>query len=1112
MKKLNLNAIRLLGVMVLLFIALPISAQYTVSIQNKTISQAIKIIESTSDYRFFYADTLPGLNRKVSFSAANESIESILTKLLKGTHIVYQIQTEKQVVLSAKGASSPSVKKTGTNISQSASSTFTLTGQVVGTDGEPLVGVTVLSTDTKKGTTTDIDGNYTITLDRPQSLSFNYIGYEAKIVNVDKTKTLDITMSDNNIVLNDVVVVGYGTQKKANLTGAVQSVNSNDLMRRNVSTASAALQGMVPGLTAVQSSGQPGADNASLKIRGLGSLNSSTAPLILIDGVEGDMNRIDLNTVESITVLKDAASASIYGSRASNGVILVTTKRGAKGKVKVSFNGYAGFNTPTTLPEACNAIEYMQSVDVARVNANQEPLYPKTIEIYQNGGVDNIHYYDTDWRGLVIKDRGWQQNYSVGVSGGNDVISLYASAGYYKHEGLIDNNNFSRTTLRVNTDTKINKWAKLGIDVGIRQANVKSPVMATPTSIIGKALTMTPIMSGINADGTYGYGINGTNPIAMAQSGSTSNSTAPEYSVRATLTLTPFEGMNIFGAYIWKRNDSETNAFVTPYKVYENGVSMGEFPTYGSSKSEQRTKSITKQFNLQATYEKTFGNHYLKALLGFQSEEMNYSYLLAGRKNYNYEGYEELVNGDASTMSNSSAKYSWALLSYFFRVNYSFKDRYLLEVNGRYDGTSRFRPDQRWGFFPSVSAGWKISEESFFESAKDIVNNLKLRASYGELGNQAINGYYPYASSIGSLTDYGYWFDKELSTGVAQIQLANTLITWEKSKQFDIGLDGALFSNRLTFGFDYYIRNITNMLQQFPVPMFVGMTAPWKNAGSMRNKGWELNLGWQDRVGDVNYYIKANLSDVKNKVIDLYGKEYVGSTTITREGDQYNSWYGYIADGYFQTQEEINSSPIYGGNVNNVKCGYIKYRDISGADGTPDGKIDSYDRTILGNPTPRYEYGLTIGGDWKGFDLSIFFQGVGKKDVYYAGSGARALTGNYTIYKHQLDYWTADNTNATYPILLEDPNGTNPNNMISSFWVKSGAYCRLKNIVLGYSLPKNIVKKATMTNVRIYASAQNLLTIKNNFYKGFDPENSIGSGASCYPLNKTFIFGINVEF
>lgn len=992
-----------------------------------------------------------------------------------------------------------------------AQGNIVVSGLVQDDKGEPVVGASVRTSDGSSGVITDIDGRYSLKLNKAATVVYSYVGTETVKFKVSKSCEKNVTLQGTS--LDEVVVVGYGTQKKVNLTGAVQSVNSNEILRRSVSNGSSALQGLVPGLTAVQSSGQPGNDQSSLRIRGIGSLNSNVAPLVLIDGVEGDMNRIDLNTIESISILKDVASASIYGSRASNGVILITTKRGETGKIKLSFNGYMGWNKPTTLPETTNAIEYMQAVDKARANANKDPLYTAAIEIYKKGGVDNINYYDTDWRSQVIDGSGMVENYSISASGGSKDLKVFASAGHYKQKGLISNNQFDRNSARLNADMTVNKWLRIGLDMSCRQATALAPILASATTLIGYSLIMTPIMSGVNADGTWGYGINGTNPIAMSHmSDCVSKSIAPEYIVRPSIIITPFKGMTITGSYSWKRNNSETKAFVTPYNTYENGVYKGAFPTTGSSESEERSKFTLKQYNLQATYENTIGKHYFKVLGGFQSEEMNNNYLITARKNFYYDGYTDLVNGDAATASNSSARTSWASLGYLYRVNYTFDNRYLLEVNGRYDGSSRFQAGNRWGFFPSFSAGWRISQEKFFEPLRDKIDNLKLRASFGILGNQSISGYYPYSAAVGSSTAYGYWFDKEFSAGVAQIQLANPDITWEKSRQFDIGLDVALLNNRLEVTFDWYTRRIYDMLQQFQVPLFVGMTSPWKNAGSMRNNGWELSVSWNDRIGDVRYYVKGNLSDVKNKVLDLYGKEYVGSTTITTEGEAYNSWYGYVADGFFTSREEIDSSPVYGGNPANVQPGYIKYKDISGPDGVPDGKINSYDRKIIGNPTPRFEYGLTLGAEWKGIDFSALIQGVGKKDVYYSGSGARALTGNYTIYKYQLDTWSEDNPNAKFPLLLEDPNGTNPNNIISSFWVQSGAYCRLKNLVLGYTFPTKLTRKISIQRVRIYATAQNLFTIKHNFYQGYDPEASISSGSVMYPVNRTFLFGLNVEF
>lgn len=987
---------------------------------------------------------------------------------------------------------------------------FTVTGTVTDNAGEPLIGVSVKTVKSNVGVTTDIDGKYSITLQSPAELQFSYVGMKTQTVKVSRGGKYDITLEQAANTLDDVVVVGYGTQRKVNLTGAVQSVTSEDILRRSVSNGSNVLQGVVPGLTAVQSSGRPGADNASITIRGRGSLQSSTSPLVLIDGVEGDMNRIDLNTVESISVLKDAASASIYGSRASNGVILITTKRGTSGKPKVTFNGYVGWNKPTEVPDAVDAIGLMEAIDIARQNNDQSPLYTETIETYRTEGADQITRYDTNWREGIMKSSALVQNYSLGVSGGIKNLSVYAGAAYYDQEGLVANNSFKRYSIRLNSDLRVNDWIKIGVDMNVRQAEVKAPI-GDLSALIGYAMTFQPIWSGINADGTWGFGLQGNNPIAAIHDGGHSNSVAPEYNVKTTLTLNPFDGLTILGSYNWKRNDGRTSTFANTYQEYEYGALMGTFPSAVKQARESLTTSVFKQYNLLATYEKTIADHhYLKVMAGFQQEDYNYNSIDAARKNFKYEGYYDLVNGDETTATNSSYRYSWAIMSYMFRINYSYHDRYLIELNGRYDGTSRFKKDKRWGFFPSVSAGWRISEEEFFKPATHIVNNLKLRTSFGRLGNQSINSYFPYVSAISPNTAYGYYFDGGFTPGAAQTQLANPLITWEKSTQYDIGLDWSLLNNRLSGGFDYYVRHISDMLQKFPVPEFVALSEPWQNAGSMRNNGWELSLEWNDRAGDFNYYARFNLSDVRNKVLDLYGNEYKSGNTYTAAGLPYGNYYGYVADGFYQNQEEIDNLPAYG-ERKNIKPGFIKYKDISGPDGVPDGVIDGNDRDIIGSPTPHYEFGLTIGGDWKGIDLSLFFQGVGKKDVLYTGAGARPFLGNGTIYKHQLDTWSEDNPNATFPLLLIDNSGGLANNMTSSFWIQSGAYCRLKNLVLGYTLPSKITRKALIQRMRVYGSAQNLFTIRGkNFYKGFDPESS--SGASCYPLNKTFLVGLQLEF
>jgi len=992
-----------------------------------------------------------------------------------------------------------------------------VTGTVIDSFGEPIIGANVVVKGTTIGVITDLDGKFAIHVPSDNSvLDISYIGYKTQEVPVSGKNVLTITMEMSAEALDEVVVVGYGTQKKANLTGSVQNVTSADLTRRSLGNTSTALQGLVPGVTVVQSSGQPGADGSKITIRGTGSLNSSTDPLVLIDGVEGDLNYIDLNAIESISVLKDAASASIYGSRASNGVILITTKRSKEEGIRVSYNGYVGINKPTEMPEAVNAVQYMEAVNVARANANIDPQYSQElINQYKTEGADNFYRYDTDWRKEIIKDLALVHNHSVSLSGGSNKISYFANAGYYYQDGQISNNDYSRMTLRMNTDAQITSWAKLGLDVSIRQSKEQRPSQEGPKGIISKAITFAPVFSGINSDGTWGFGQNGDNPIAISKDGGIYNEKKPELGIKGFLQINPFEGFDALVSYSSRREEIRADSYVKAYDTYESGVFKTTFPTTGSSKAESNREKIYNQFNLQASYEKTIARNYFKVLAGMQTEELNDRWFSAGRSGYDFAGFEQLNHGDVSTATNSGSYQEWALLSYFGRINYAFNDRYLLEFNGRWDASSRFMDGHRWGFFPSASAGWRISEESFFENIKNTVDNLKIRASYGTLGNQDIRTndasktpiYFPYAASVA--TGAGYWFDKTLGTGVAQWQVANELISWEKSTQLNIGLDAGLFNSRLALTFDYYIRNITQMLQQFPIPMYVGLSSAWENAGSMRNRGWDLSINWRDRIGNVDYYVTGNLSDVKNKVTDLFGNEYIG-TQATFEGHPLRSWYGYVSDGYFQSQEEIDAYPVYGGNKDNYQPGYIKYLDISGPDGEPDGVIDDHDRTIIGNDFPRYEFSLHLGANWKQFDISASFQGVGKKDVLLWGYGARPFYVGRTILKNQLDYWTPENRNAEFPILLIDGSGTNPNNIVSDFWIKNGAYMRLKNLVIGYTLPKSLLKKMKIEHLRLFANGQNLFTI-HNAYKGFDPENEVNSG-SFYPVMQTFTFGIDIRF
>ena len=516
-------------------------------------------------------------------------------------------------------------------IAQAQGASYKVSGIVTDENGEPLIGASVTADKGKTGVTTDIDGKYVITLQKPSTITFSYVGYESAKQKVSGAKTLDVSLRTSDNILDEMVVVGYGTQRKVNLTGAVQNVTSKELVTRSLGSGSQALQGMIPGLTAVIASGQPGADGATMRIRGYGSLNSETSPLVLIDGIEGDIDRIDVNTIESISVLKDAASASIYGARAANGVILITTKRGTEGRPKITFNGYVGWNKPTALPKPVATWRYLDAINQARLNNHQDIAYDEeTIDMYRNGQVDNMSAYDTDWMGLVMKENAMVQNYSVSVSGGTKNLNVYASAGYYKQDGMIHNNSFDRMSLRINTDLKINEYVRFGLDMNMRQAKAQNPTGEAMTTLIGYAMSFNPLLGAINANGKYGPGYNDINPYAIVYNEQAiSKSVAPEYSVKPSIIITPFKGLTIQGSYSWKRNDSRQSAFNCPYEIYVGDNYQGK-NTETSARTEADGSTVKTQYNLMGTYENTFNKaHYFKVMAGFQSEDMNYTYPLA---------------------------------------------------------------------------------------------------------------------------------------------------------------------------------------------------------------------------------------------------------------------------------------------------------------------------------------------------------------------------------------------------------------------------------------------------------------------------------------------------
>lgn len=983
---------------------------------------------------------------------------------------------------------------------------------VVSDESDVLPGVSIFIDGTTKGTISNIDGEYSIEVKKGSKLVFSYVGYRTQEL-IANTSVLNVRMKTDAIQLEEAIVVGYAKQKKATLTGAVSSVSSQTLTKRSVASLSTALQGAMPGVTIQQTSGEPGADGASIRIRGIGSINSNSDPLVLVDGIEMDIDQVDANAVESISVLKDAASASIYGSRASNGVILITTKRGKQGKVTTTYSGYLTIQRPTNMPEPVAAWEYLQAELNAWDNAEitvsdaQRAQQLQQIEEQKTLRPDNWNRYDTNWKDETVKSHSIMHNHNVTISGGSDKLTFFGSGTYLYQDGLIPNDNYSRTNLRLNADAQILPWAKFSIETALRQGKKINPGLSTPKQIINQALYMLPTLSAARElDGNWGYGKNGMNPTAQAYDSGEKITKGSDAVVNGTLTLTPIKGLELVGQYSRRQSTSRARSLITPYTTSLKGQVMGSYPT-DDSLNESWSETVRNYYRAQASYEKKHLDHYSKLLVGFQAEDNTYTSFSGGKRGFNLGRYY-LGNGDSSTATSAGSANSWAMMSWYARLNYNYKQRYLLEVNGRYDGSSRFTKDNRWGFFPSVSAGWVISEEKFMKPTRKVLDFLKIRGSYGLLGNQNI-GNYPYAATIA--TGYGYYLggeeaDKELVSGVAQTALANSDISWEKSKQINFGVDLSLWNGLLSVTADYYVKKVYDMLMKFPLPYYVGMGPAYTNAGDMTNKGWEVNISHRNKLNDFTYGVTFTLSDNRNEITNLNGLNSQDKTMV--EGYPNKGIWGYLTDGYYRDWDDVNNSPTLG----EARPGYVKYVKVYQGEDADPTKIDTRDMVYLGDPFPHFEYGITLNAGWKNFDFTAFFQGVGQRSNYMSGVGLKPFANGANLFRHQMDSWTPENQNAEYPILVPEANAGN-NYQKSDKWVRDASYCRLKNVVLGYTLPNSWIKKLNIGSLRIYASGQNLFTI-SKFYKGYDPEVAYSGsvGGEFYPIMQTFTFGLDLKF
>lgn len=1107
--------------------SLTANAQVTVSIKDRPLTEALVQLEQASGYNFFYSSTLPGKDSAVSVEADGWSIGKVLDTMLAGLGISYEIRDDRQIILTAE---------TGNTAGQASSAgesgkSLEISGTVTDKNGEPLIGVGVTLQGTSTGAITDADGRYTLSVPSGNTvLEFAYLGFASYTTTVGNRNVIDVVMSEDVQYLDEVVVVGYGTQKKVNLTGSVSMVTSEDMASRPISNVSSGLQGLLPGVTVVNPSGQPGSSSTSIRVRGIGTIGNAN-PLILIDGVEGDLQSLNPDDIESVSVLKDAASSAIYGARAANGVLLITTKKlneSGDAKARVTFGAYFGMQTPTRLPEMADAIEYMTLDNEARANVGtSQAWFQDDFDAVANG-TDPNHFGNTDWIGAVLNDYAPQQNYNVTINGNLGSSGYMLSYRYFDQKGLTVGNSTGekRHNLRFKLNTKIIDRLTLTSNIGYTSSKITSPVnsLTSGGGAIYSAMRIAPNAPVYYTDGSWAYGGGNTNPVAVLYDGGRSVSTGENLSVLEVLKLDIIKGWDISATYNLTSTNSlrdvlhKTIRFVNP----EDGSSYN----YQEPNSLRNidAKGLQQTLILQTNFDFQFGKHNLSGVVGMSQEWYQYRTFEASRNNLVTEDDPTLNLGDASTMSNDASSASWAIRSGFGRISYNYDERYLAEVNLRYDLSSRFHKDNRGGLFPSFSAGWRLSEEPFMAFAKPLFDNIKFRASWGMLGNQYVGSSdYPYLSVLQAYTSGISLIGAGATTGYVQSTLANPGLTWETIRMFDVGVDIAMLNNRLNVSFDWYNKNTAGILLQLNYPSQIGATPSEENAGKVNNKGWELDINWRDQVGDFYYGIGFNLSDVKNRITDLAGNSPdLSGDQVRMLGYPIDAFYGYIAEGLmtpedFEISDNVNhvydlpKVPIILGNT--YQPGDIKYKDISGPDGVPDGRITpEYDKTVIGSNIPRYTYSLRGDFGWKNLDFSFVIQGVGKCDGYLTGSARHAFQdmAAYPQKIHLQRYNVVSNPdpNAPYPRLTYNTNFNQTT--FSTYWLEDASYLRLKNIQIGYTFPQKWMKKARINNFRIYFSADNLLTASDFFY-AYDPETPVSSGG-YYPQVKTFVFGLNITF
>jgi TonB-linked SusC/RagA family outer membrane protein len=1091
------------------------SYSQTNALQKITLEEVLDYIQKEEGYSFWYRNDEVDLGKNVSIDMENKSMIDVLDKLLSEQNLAYTINDKHIVIYKKNGQTAGSgIASTGPT-----QQTRRISGVIVDEQNIPIIGANVLEKGTLNGTVSDLNGNFILEINSNNAaLLVTYVGYNPVEVPVGNSNNLNIKMQEDTKALDEVVVVGYGTQKKINLTGSVTSVAFDEEMEnRPITNASQALAGKVPGLWVSQNSGQPGSDEIQLRVRGWGTLNN-TDPLVIIDGVEGEFSQINPNDIESIAVLKDASSAAIYGSKAANGVVLITTKMGSKREqLQINLSSYVGIQTLDRRYNLINnSAENMQMINFALINGGSSPLFPDyLISAFQNE-TDKYKYPNTDWFETFF-DSALLHEHNLSIRSGTEKSTSFLSFNYLSQEGIVPNTESYRFSIRANIDYEVNNWLKVGGRISYMNRKTEEPY--TLTRVYDMLRGAAPYVAPYTRDGRFGSaeaidekGImlyDNRNPFIDAANGKrlisgnyvTANTFADISFMKNLILKTTFSTNARFNL-IDRHNESI-------YGYTDSGMETitRNYNRDGIEMSRTQITSVQNNFYATLNYNQRFGKHHdISAIIGSQLESFSTKNVFARRANPPKEGLTQVDAGTGGIQGEGNL-IGLRMFSYFGRLNYSFEDKYLFEANLRADASSRFKKENRWGYFPGFSVGWRIGEEDFIRKL-DVFSNLKLRASWGQLGNQNVSGFWPYLTVIDQSNNLSYSYNGSFSPGAAVTSLIDENITWETASTLDIGLDVGLLNNRLNIEADYFNKKTSDIIVQLPIPLTLGgLTAPYENVGEMVNKGFELSVNYGSKVGnngDFGYNIGVNFTYIDNEVTKFRG-ESPDQLFLIREGYSYQSLYGYKVTGIYQTDEEA----VLHMHSNSYKpgAGDLKFEDIN-----QDGKLGFEDKQVLGNTIPKMTYGITANFNYKNFDLNLLFQGVKGTYLYNQNQYTRMELETLTIVDSWRDAWTPENTNTDIPKLkLNDTSWTNTEN---SFWVKRGDFLKLKNIQLGYLVPKSIISKLKLEKLYLYANVQNVFTIiTHKGYEGFDPERGTsGNGGDLYPTPRIMTFGINLNF